>query len=273
MLPHPRDNAAGPRDPRLRTGDVQPVADHAEASSAIERANGNAQFVQTVAAALVSLYTGALGLTFALASHPMPLRGFIAPIFLAIAMAMAAIYLAYLTDKKGPQRPILGSNWDYNIWRRTAYFTNFARVSVNTRRGWLRAGVMALVVGVAFSPAPWIDFGRGPRADIAAETDRQIAMDEPPAPPAGNAEAEALLYAYQLDEYKAAKGAAQRTTPISVTIPWIGISIPLDAALMIGALITWLFLTFGVGWWVDRRVRRSGTTPDPLLSVLDVESP
>lgn len=243
------------------------------ANAAIDRVNENAQFIQTVAAALATLYTGALGLSFALATNPVPLRGLIPPIFFAIAMVMVSIYLAYLSEAKGPDRPTLdGANWQENIWRRTTYFTNFARTAINRRRRWLRAGVLALAIGVAFAPVPWIDFGSGPPAAIVSETDRQLAADEPPAPPAGNDEAEALLYAYQLDEYKNAKAKAEKRSPAEVSLPVLG-PVTIDVALIILAFIAWGAITLLGGWWVDRAVRRTSMTPDPTLQTLDQQTP
>ena len=243
----------------------------AEASSAVQRITDNAKFIQTVAAGLATLYTGALGLTFAITTNPVPTRGFIPPFFFALAMGLAAIYLAYLTDTKGPDRPVLTDSAFENIWRRTTYFTNYARVAAHSRRGWLRASVMALVVGITFAPTPWVDFGSGPPVASASESDPDPAAD-PPVPPDGNERAAALLYEFQLDEYKQAQKASAATSAARLTIPFTnGRWIPIDIAIWILAIVVWLLLVVGVGIFADRGRPPSTAQPDPVLH--DTETP
>jgi lysylphosphatidylglycerol synthetase-like protein (DUF2156 family) len=201
----------------------------AEASAGIARTTDSAKFVQTIAAALAALYATALGISFAVATNPLPARGFIAPLFFALAMACTAVYLAFIGNTEGPSRPGLSDSARESNWKRTIYFALYAATAAHTRRNWLRAGVIALFVGVLFMPSPFLKLTNPPSdADVRA----QEAIDALPAPPAGNADAELLWYEKVLAAHESAREPTEAELELGQTF-----SVPFDLGLFVAALV------------------------------------
>ena len=67
----------------------------------IDRVRSGAEAVRTASAAIGTLYTGILAVAFSVSSHPLPLRGALPALFLALSVALATGYLAYVT--RGPE--------------------------------------------------------------------------------------------------------------------------------------------------------------------------
>lgn len=129
---------------------------------AIERARDGAKYVQTAAAAIAALYTGALGLVFSVTDNPLPLRGVLAPAFLGLAVALATAYLAYV--KRAPRVPlVLNARSQAELQHaRTSHLTKWVAATVHNRRWAVRSSVIALAIGVAFMAAPFVSSGRAP---------------------------------------------------------------------------------------------------------------
>lgn len=169
---------------------------------AIDRARDGAKYVQTAAAAIAALYTGALGLVFSVTDNPLRLRGVFAPAFLGLAVALATAYLAYL--KRPPRVPLVlraGSQAQLQH-ARTAHLTRWVSATVRNRRLALRASVVALAAGVAFMAAPFVSSGR------AAEIPADPAAPAIPEVIAPALEADAVeLFRDQAESYEAAQDA------------------------------------------------------------------
>jgi hypothetical protein len=129
------------------------------AKGAIQRARDGADAVMKASAAVATVYTGVLGFVFAADGKPLPTRGIVAPLFLGAAVVLATAYLAFLradsgtVDKPGAraleQKVVLWGNALAQIARSIAYRRAFT----------MRAAVLALGVGLACLPLPFIQVG------------------------------------------------------------------------------------------------------------------
>ena len=188
---------------RTRRADVR----HDVTKASIERARDSAKFVQTASAAIASLYTGLLALIFSTDGETLPLRGVFASVFLGLAVAGSTAYLAFL--RRGRSVEVYHSAYapETTGLRRADHLTRWVNASV-LRSSWvLRAAVVALAVGVAFIPAPFV--GGSPAPAPAA-------VAPPPIPeeiPAAIADEASALFERQVDDYLASLDVAPSPPP------------------------------------------------------------
>lgn len=156
-------------DAELTKAFHQTIADVAKGS--IDRSRDSAKFVQTAAAAIVTLYSGLLALVFSVTDNPLPLRGVYAAVFLGLAVALATAYLAFITKPPSPKIYAGGGNLTEMQLHRTGYLTRWVNATVHDRRWAIRASVISLALGVAFIPAAFI------------ATSRPVAIPDPPVTP------------------------------------------------------------------------------------------
>lgn len=130
-------------------------------AGSIERARDSAKYIQTAAAWIATLYSGLLALVFSVTDNPLPLRGVYAAIFLGLAVALAAGYLAFITK---PSRVLPseegGGSLEEKQMNRSDYLIRWVNSSVQSRRWAIRASVVSLAVGVAFIPAAFVASSR-----------------------------------------------------------------------------------------------------------------
>lgn len=128
------------------------------AKGQIDRVASRAQFIQTAASAISTLYIGILGFSFAIdKGAPLPARGIASTFFLGLAIVLATVFLAYLTIPP----PTHGQEFtgliteDERISRDT--FILWTRnAAVGNRLYFLHGAVVSLGFGVLFLPAPYI---------------------------------------------------------------------------------------------------------------------
>jgi hypothetical protein len=130
------------------------------AVGSIERARDSAKYIQTVAAWIATLYTALLALVFSVTDFPLPIRGVIPAVFLGLAVALAAGYLAFITTAKSIELYKGGTSLTEQQLNRTGYLVRWINSSVLDRRWAIRASVLSLAFGVAFIPAPFIAASR-----------------------------------------------------------------------------------------------------------------
>lgn len=170
-------------------GNAYHAAIVAHSTASLDRAIAGAEFVEKAAAAIGVIYAGLLGLVFVADKNPMPARGAIAALFLGLAIALAAAYLAFL--KKASQVPGRkpASGLRKTQEERTFFYERWVRAGVMSRRYSARAAVIALAVGVMFLPAAFIGTSPSstlevpssaptPNMDIQDATQRQRVFDE-----------------------------------------------------------------------------------------------
>jgi hypothetical protein len=127
------------------------------AGGSIERSRDSAKYIQTVAAAIAGFYGTFLALSFSVGDNPLPLRGIYPAVFLGLAIALSAGYLAFLT-RPDTIKSIYdsGASLTEQQLSRTSYLISWISSSVFDRRWAIRASVVSLAVGVAFLPAPFL---------------------------------------------------------------------------------------------------------------------
>jgi hypothetical protein len=218
----------------------------AETTASVTRLKDAAKWIETAAAGLAALYATALGITFSIADNPLPARGFISPLFFGLAVGTAAIYLAYVSSGPGPARPAYGSSAAERNWEKTKYFSQYGLAEVKLRGGWLRAAVLALLIGVFFMPAPYVDLT--PLATVQPPP-QGSALADLPAPPSGNVDAQTAWYTRTLDRFE----EHEKTAPAQLVFMLNDKQfVPFDLALGILALIAWAIASL-LGWFFLQR--------------------
>jgi hypothetical protein len=125
----------------------------------VDRARSGAEFVEKAAASVATVYAGVLGLAFSVSDNPLPLRGLIPAVFLGLAIAGAAYYLAYPSHSASTLET---PDDDGSLEQWTNTFTELTRRMVS-RRGWaLRAGIVSLAFGALFLPTPFVKVKTAP---------------------------------------------------------------------------------------------------------------
>lgn len=150
------------------------------------------------ASAIATLYSGVVGVVFAVKDNPLPQRGVWAIIFLAMAVFFAAVYLAPISST-GLAVPINNSLADdatlpqlVKLPRNVTQITN----SLIARNRWyVRAAAISLGLGAAFTMLPF--FGTAPEAQLPTPTPPPL----PAAPLTGAAE---QAYKWQVELYRIA---------------------------------------------------------------------
>ena len=118
--------------------------------------------VQTAAAAIVTLYTGLLGVTFSVSDRPLPPRGAVPAVMLGLAIVLATFYVAYLgrAGRDWVEADTASSLPRAAEQRRAVAFLQWMRESALRRAYFLRASVLALGFGVMLLPAPFLSVGQ-----------------------------------------------------------------------------------------------------------------
>jgi hypothetical protein len=131
----------------------------------VERSRAAAEFVRNAAAALVSLYTGVLGVTYAATATALPATGLVPVIFLGGATVFAAAYVAYATRPRAVAAPIPTSNLLEREVRRLNAYVDWVNEVATRRIYCLHASVLSLGFGAVLLPVPFLRV-----SDIAAVT-------------------------------------------------------------------------------------------------------
>lgn len=145
------------------------------AKGSIERAQKGAEFLEKAALSIAAIYTGLLGLVFSVTDRPLPRRGVYPAIFFGLAVASAAAYLAFLRKADTVSGRKGGSTLRTTQENRTFFFVDWVMAGVFNKRYALRVGVLALMFGVAFLPAPFV-------AEPSAANPSQLVLGEIEAP-------------------------------------------------------------------------------------------
>jgi hypothetical protein len=130
------------------------------AKGSIERGQTGAEFIRNAAAAIGTLYTGLLGVTFAAAdgARALPTRGVIPAFFLAFALVLASAYAAVLRPGTATVVSARGDDLASIQAARLDAFVHWTSEVASRNAYALHAALYALGVGVAFLPAPFIDW-------------------------------------------------------------------------------------------------------------------
>jgi hypothetical protein len=134
------------------------------AASSIDRARSSAETMQKAAAAVVTIYTGIVGVSFSITDRSLPSRALFPAFFLALAIVLSTVFLAYLPSKPGSERRIDGQNQGKRPTGPrgqllTDRFVLWCRESALRRVGWLHSSIVALAIAVVFLPVAFVNVG------------------------------------------------------------------------------------------------------------------
>jgi hypothetical protein len=203
-------------------GDLKAWADANReiAKGSIQRARDGADAVLKGAAAIVTLYTGVLGLVFANNGTPLPARGILPALFLGLAVVLATAYLAFLRPSHESVDPTEADQdlLEVNVIQRANLLVLITR-AITKRLAWsLRAAVVSLGVGLALLPLPFISAEQLPAVSITpASAPKPAATPKWPDSAGvgtGNRELAKILYQAQVDR---AVAVAEREDEANVT--------------------------------------------------------
>jgi hypothetical protein len=130
------------------------------AKGQIDRSLQRADFVQKVAAAIGTVYTGIIAFSFAVAKDaviPLPVTGMGPAIFLGLSLVLASAYVAYLGKPSGVKPEPSGGTLRSDQVSQRNTFIKWNRASVLQNRYFLEASVVSLGIGVASLPLPYLE--------------------------------------------------------------------------------------------------------------------
>jgi hypothetical protein len=222
------------------------------AAASVERSRNSAQFIQGAAIAISGLYTGALGLVFAVGTNPLPVRGVVPTVFLGAAIALAAFYLAFLTRGKSsdlgePTDKLPSPNHALND---AVMFIDWIGEAVNRRAPFLRAAVVSLAIGVLLLPVPFVSIHTSAVAQDVTADDAALVVPEPQFDaPVVSVELAEIAYQARVDHYVASleESAPADDRAENEVALW---------ATVIGVVI--VALTYIISADLDRRARHRG---------------
>lgn len=126
-------------------------------SASTDRAAKAAEFCRNAAAAVVTLYTGLLGLAFsAKDGTPVTATGAAPSIFLAASLALATAYAAFVTKGRGTPLPEPHSALALDEERRLDAYAEWVNELVSRRSWALRSAVLCLGAGALLLPVPFL---------------------------------------------------------------------------------------------------------------------
>jgi hypothetical protein len=134
------------------------------AKGQLDRAGSSAEFVQKTAAAIATIYSSILGLSFVVTQGikaPLPPTGIVPAFFLGLSIVLAAAFRAYISGPDSILEPEGGALLPERQRVRRNTFIQWARTGPFARRYALQAAVISLGVGVCLLPLPYLRAGSG----------------------------------------------------------------------------------------------------------------
>lgn len=206
-------------------------------AGALDRTQTAAKFVEAAATTVAALYTGALGFVFAADGTPLPWRGFVPTAFLAFAVGLSAVYLAFITRGRLVRPPTFVEADDAidRLQLMSQHYAEWISSAVRARQAFLRAAVVSLMVGVALLPMPFIEIP----AEAATAADEEVAFPTPQFE--RPVDLAAIVYQAQIDEFVSAQKPAPDSDEAENRIAFYAI---IGGAALVLVTLLWT-------WWVD----------------------
>lgn len=170
------------------------------AKESVDRARAGAETVRNAAAGIATLYAGALTVSFSVTDNPLPPRGAIPLVLLAVAVAFATVYVAYQSRVEYVSAPA-----DSSPLAILRSFILWANATVASKRGFLRAAVVTLALAVPALGAPFISF--------STEQPATGSVRGWPGLPASDRPSEQIRYRAQIKEAAELRTKQRDTTP------------------------------------------------------------
>lgn len=193
----------------------------------VDRVRSAAEVVQKAAAAVGTIYAAALGLSFSAADRPLPAHALVPALFLGAALASSTVYLAFLTPGDMLVEEHSSGVTRVGARQRFRFFLRWTNAIAQQRATWLRVSVLALSVGVAALPMPFVRL-----SDDHASAGSEI--DWPSHPTGGDAGMNAVLYDAQVAEVAAQRREAREAATMPDTEDtWIWWALGVSGALVV----------------------------------------
>lgn len=128
------------------------------AKGAVERGRRGAEFVRNAASALVTIYTGIIGATFAVTKEPLPAAGVTPVAFLAFAIVFAAAYTGWMSRPSPTQGAVATTHLLEREVRRLNSFTDWANELASRRVYCMHAAVLSLGFGCMLLPTVFLSW-------------------------------------------------------------------------------------------------------------------
>lgn len=192
----------------------------------IDRRRSGASTVQTAAAAIATLYTGVLAVSFSVADHPLPPRGLISPFFLGLAIVLSTFFLAYVSQSGVSEGATTAPDTEERELKRINAFLDWVKAAGTANRWAVNAGVVALGVGLVFLPAAFITLDPQPSSDLAKWPKPPVVLDEHQVP------LQQVILQAQVDEVTADRKPRPSVESSTGNVIW-GFSAALGAALVV----------------------------------------
>lgn len=211
------------------------------ARGVLERSRQGGEFLEKAAAAIATVYTGVLALSYSATGTRLPIQGIIAPLFLGITIAFAAAYLAFL--RRAPEVPARQARGSLRETQeeRTFFLLRWTQAGAFNKAFTIRAAVVSLFMGIAFLPAPFIELSTSAvEEDVEGDVDTKEEAIEWPQPDdtISGAQERRILYEEQVDYFRDQLEAEKAPAPGQPLAPW-GIA---AAAGMAGVFVgPWLY--------------------------------
>lgn len=191
------------------------------ATASIDRSKSAATFVQGAAAAVATLYTGALSLVFVAGDNPLPVRGLAPTLFLAGSVGLASFYIAFITKGEAIRSPKYHPNNDSatRLAIQIQKYLEWTGSAIHSRRAFMQGAVLSLLFGVLLLPlafvtvpSAWVKPLTGEAAPAPADVDTQAVLEVPE--PQFDAPVELAVIAYQarIDDYLKATAPPEPAT-------------------------------------------------------------
>ncbi len=157
----------------------------ASLTGSVERARSAAETVQKASAAIATLYGAGIGVSFSVSDGPLPVRGVIPLVFLGLAVVCSTAYLAWIPDRRSQIDSTQPEAESLPVLRQRAYadeYTVYVWRQVTRQASMMRASVVALALGLAFVPAPFVEISTeaappGVEAEGASPTDESAGIE------------------------------------------------------------------------------------------------
>ncbi len=122
----------------------------------LDHAHAAAEFVRNAAAGILALYQAVVGLAFVAKDHPLPVSGVVSAVFLALTIASATAYIAWLSPGSAVASPRPAASLIARQQNELNAFSDWVAMAVLRRAYWMHVAVVSLFVGAIALPLPFL---------------------------------------------------------------------------------------------------------------------
>jgi hypothetical protein len=129
------------------------------AKGSIDRSIQRADFLEKVSAAIASVYTGVLALSFAVdKGTPLAVTGIIPAIFFGFSFFLSAVYISFVTQTPDVKMEKSDGTLTGSVESQRKSFILWNKATVMRRISFMQASIVSLGVGILLLPIPYLHF-------------------------------------------------------------------------------------------------------------------